>query len=259
MDNRLDGPPLVALWGDDMPERLYRLGTRSYDWHAHVRGQIFCVESGLIHVRTRHGSWLLPPHRAGWMPPGEAHQVNVLGAMSGWTVLLTPDVARPLPSFPQVIGISELMRALVRRAVAWSDQSALTVDQERIVAVLIDEILRAGREPLHLPMPTDPRLLRISRAILEDPRKNWTVEEWARFGGLSVRTLSRLFRNQTAMSFARWSQQARLTLAMEMLAQGEPVAVIADAVGYASPSNFIAMFRRHFGTSPGRYFSTQAD
>ena len=66
------GPALIALRGGDDPDSPYRLGSREYDWHSHVRGQLFCVESGLVRVRTSHGSWLLPPQRAGWIPPGSA-------------------------------------------------------------------------------------------------------------------------------------------------------------------------------------------
>lgn len=66
------GPALIALRGGDDPDSPYRLGSREYDWHSHVRGQLFCVESGLVHVRTSHGSWLLLPQRAGWIPPGSA-------------------------------------------------------------------------------------------------------------------------------------------------------------------------------------------
>ena len=60
---------------------------------------------------------------------------------------------------------------------------------------------------------------------------------------------------ETGLSFAAWRQQVRLTHTLEMLACGEPVAIIADALNYASPSSFIAMFRRAFGESPARYFS----
>lgn len=72
-----------------------------------------------------------------------------------------------------------------------------------------------------------------------------------------MRSLSRLFLAETALSFAQWRQQARLTLALEMLAHVVPVAEIADALGYATPSNFIAMFRRSFGDTPSRYFARQ--
>ncbi len=255
LSERADGPALIALWGADEAGHEFRLGTREYDWHSHLRGQVFCVESGLVHVRTAHGSWLLPPHRAGWLPPGEAHKVSISGAMSGWSVLIAPQASQDLPERPCVIGISELMRALVRRAVAWTGQDQLDAGQERMTVVLLDEMRRAPHEPRHLPMPTDRRLLRIATAIYKQPDSPRTLGEWAHWAGLSPRTLSRLFLAETTMSFARWRQQARLVHALERLARGEAVADIADALGYATPSNFIAMFRRSFGDSPGRYFA----
>jgi AraC-like DNA-binding protein len=258
LPNRLDGPPLIALQGSDDPDNPYRLGTREYDWHDHVRGQVFCVESGFLHVRTSHGSWLLPPHRAGWMPPGERHYVSVSGVMSGWVLLVTPQASNDLPQQPCVIGISDLMRSLVRRAVSWTVQDSLEPAQERIVQVLLDEVQRARHEPLHLPMPSDRRLVRITTAIFERPEDDRTLEEWAAWGALSARTLRRVMLAQTGLNFAQWRQQARLTHALEMLARGEPVATVADALGYASPSNFIAMFRRSFGSSPARYFAARA-
>ena len=258
ISERADGPALVVVWGDDKADSEFPLGTREYDWHSHLRGQVFCVESGLVHMRTTHGSWLSPPHRAGWIPPGEAHKVSVTGAKSGWSMLITPEASRHLPQHPCVIGISELMRALVRRAVSWSGQQELEAKQEKVIALLLDEIGRAPHDSLHLPMPKDRRLLRITSAILEQPHDDRTLEEWAAWAGLSARTLSRLFRQETDTSFAQWRQQARLTLALERLAKGEAVGVVADALGYANPSNFIAMFRRSFGDSPARYFASRA-
>jgi AraC-like DNA-binding protein len=252
---RADGPALIAVWGEDETEGEFRLGTREIDWHQHLRGQVFCIESGLIHVRTPHGSWLLPPHRAGWIPPGEAHKVSISGVMSGWSVLITPAASRALPRHPCVIGVNELMRALIQRAVSWTEQEAMERAQKRMIAVLLEEIRRAPRQPLHLPMPGDRRLLRIASAILEQPDDSRTLDQWAHWAGLSARSLSRLFLAETTLSFAQWRQQARLTHALEMLAKGDAVADIADALGYATPSNFIAMFRRSFGQSPARYFA----
>ncbi|MCH8618191.1 helix-turn-helix transcriptional regulator [Undibacterium sp. TS12] len=254
---RSDGPAVVAVWGDDSAESGFRLGTREYDWHSHLRGQIFCVESGLVHMRTPRGSWLSPPNRAGWIPPGEAHQVTINSAMSGWSVMITPEAAKYLPDQPCVMGVTELMRSLVRRAVSWSGQLDLTPEQERLIAVLLDEIRQAPHESLHLPMPQDRRLLRVTTAIFEQPDIDRTLEEWAAWAGLSARTLTRLFRAETGTSFAQWRQQARLTQALERLAQGEPVANVAESLGYATPSNFIAMFRRNFGDSPAHYFASR--
>jgi len=106
-------------------------------------------------------------------------------------------------------------------------------------------------------MPVDRRALRIAVALLENPNDNRGLDEWAGWAGLSPRSLSRLFRSETALSFAQWRQLARLTHGLERLADGEPVSAVADALGYASVSAFVAMFRRSFGQPPARYFAAQ--
>ncbi len=255
LTEREDGPALIALTGGQDAASAFRLGDRETGWHSHRRGQLVCIETGLLHIRTAQGSWLLPPHRAGWIPPGTRHWGSMSGALSGWSVLLAPAVCDVLPDRPQVIGVGALMRALVARAATWTYSDQLDPQQERLTQVLLDEIAAATDEPLHLPMPTDRRLLRIATAILDRPQEDRTLEAWAAWAALSPRTARRLFLAETGMTFAHWRQQARLVHALEMLARGEPVAVVADALGYATPSNFIAMFRRAFGDSPGHYFA----
>lgn len=259
LSERADGPVLFALRGTDEPGSEFRLGTREYDWHSHVRGQLFCIDRGLVRVRTTRGSWLLPPHRAGWIPPGVDHKVSVSGALSGWGVMLRPDVTAGLPEEPCVMGVGEVLRALVRRASGWSGVEHLQPEQERLLAVLLDEIRLSRREPLALPMPTERRLLAMANHLVEHPEDERALDQLAAWAGLSARSARRHFVAQTGMSFVQWRQQARLSMALEKLANGEPVAVVADALGYATPSNFIAMFRKAFGESPGRYFSRRGD
>ncbi|MFZ6874200.1 AraC family transcriptional regulator [Undibacterium sp. Di27W] len=252
-----DGPPLIALRSENGADgdQQFLLGTREYDWHSHVRGQVFCVESGLVHVRTRHGSWLLPPHRAGWIPPGQAHHVSVSGAISGWSVLLTTAACVDLPAQPCVVSINALMRALVARAASWSALEELSREQAAVITVLLDELRQAPHEALHLPMPASHRLREVTTAILAQPGGSLGLPELASLASMSVRTLSRLFLAETGISIGQWRQQAQLLHALERLAAGEAVAKVADALGYATPSNFIVMFRRHFGQAPGKYFS----
>ncbi len=250
-----EGPWLIAIRGDVASGNEYRLGTREYDWHHHVRGQVFCVEAGLIHVQTSHGSWLLPPHRAGWMPADVPHKVSISGALSGWTIFIAPGACAGLPPQPCVIGISDVLQALAHRAVDWEKSSPLEAEQERIAVVIRDEIARAPHESLHLPMPRDPRMARVAHAVMAEPGSPRTLDDWAAFGAMSPRTMRRLILAETGLTFAQWRQQAQLTHALELLARGVNVAEVADTLGYASPSNFIAMFRRAFGDSPARYFS----
>ncbi|CAA2157177.1 HTH-type transcriptional regulator NimR [Methylobacterium brachiatum] len=249
-----DEPDLVAFWAGDGPKSPFRLGTQEVDWHQHVRGQILCVENGLFHVRTQAGSWLLPPGRAGYLPPGVGHWVSVSGVSTGWSILIAPAACAALPAQPCIVAVNAVMRALVQRA-AWADPGHLGVEQARLAAVLLDEVRCAPEGGFHLPMPHDPHLLRIATVVLRRPGERRTLETMARAAGLSERTARRHFQMQTGMSFGRWRLQAGLVHARERLADGAAVAEVSDALGYAHPSNFIAMFRRVFGEPPGRYFA----
>ena len=61
-------------------------------------------------------------------------------------------------------------------------------------------------------------------------------------------------RAETGMTLGRWRQQLRLVEALRRLAAGQAVTSVALDVGYESPSAFVSVFRRTFGTTPGRYF-----
>jgi AraC-like DNA-binding protein len=252
MFDRADGPPVLA-YAMERDTALLEI-----DWHQHVRGQFFYVEQGLIVTRTDRGTYLLPPHRAGWMPPGLMHTVSISGPSRAWGVFVSPEASQGLPDHACVVGVDDVFRAVVKRVATWAPDAPTSPESERLLAVLLDEIRHAPVERMHLPMPTDRRLRRVAMAMVEHPEDTRSIEDWATWAGLSVRTLTRLFREETQCSVAQWRQTARLTRALERLAEGEPVSSIADSLGYATPSAFVAMFRKAFGDTPGRYLSRQA-
>ncbi|BCD90033.1 AraC family transcriptional regulator [Francisella halioticida] len=253
----LDGPSIVAVRGSNSPENKSRLNVREVNWHKHSRGKVFCVETGLVHVSTPNGSWVLPSNRAGWVPPNVSHKIRISGVVSGWIIFILPNICETLPKASRVIPMSQVLRALALRATEWEKQSILTEEQEYIATIICNEIRRAPEEALHLPMPKSQRLIKVADAIVDNPSINKSLEEWASFGAMSSRTLRRVFLAETGLSFSRWRQQAQLAHGLDMLAQDISVNEVSDSLGYASPSNFIAMFRRAFGKTPKQYFSSK--
>ncbi|MNH36152.1 Regulatory protein SoxS [compost metagenome] len=71
---------------------------------------------------------------------------------------------------------------------------------------------------------------------------------------MDEKTIQRLFRKETGMTFGQWRQQARLMQALERIALGERIIDVAGALGYDSPSAFASMFKRQFGTTPSQFF-----
>ena len=90
---------------------------------------------------------------------------------------------------------------------------------------------------------------------MEDPADRGTVQIWAVRVGLSERTLARLLVQETGMSFGRWRQQLQIMLAVKWLSTGQSVQQVAGGLGYESAGNFVTMFRKALGTSPGRYMA----
>ncbi|WP_292959489.1 helix-turn-helix domain-containing protein [Novosphingobium sp. UBA1939] len=71
---------------------------------------------------------------------------------------------------------------------------------------------------------------------------------------MTERTLQRRFLDETGLTFGQWHQQARLLFALERLARGDRIIDVAMDSGYTSQSAFTAMFRRHFGAPPSRFY-----
>ena len=157
-----------------------------------------------------------------------------------------------------MLNVGTLLRELILCGVDLPQLYALGGPEERLVLVLLDEIRAMQVAPLHLPQPRDPRLLKLATALGRDPADRRDLEQWSRAVAASPRTLARLFRRETGLTFGRWRQQLRLLRALEWLAGGRSVTDIALSLGYDSTSAFVAMFRRNLGHTPGRYFSDQA-
>jgi AraC-like DNA-binding protein len=93
----------------------------------------------------------------------------------------------------------------------------------------------------------------VARRLHEDPARDEGIARLARDAGASVRTLQRVFRDETGMRFVEWRQRLRLLHAITLLEQGATVTAAGAAAGYASTSAFIAAFRQQMGTTPGSY------
>ena len=126
-----------------------------------------------------------------------------------------------------------------------------------LCAVILDEILLLPPMPFELPMPSDLRLVRIASAIIERPEERCRKEEWARYGGISPRTLTRLFPAQTGFTFTAWRQRALILKAMELLANGSSVTSTAFDLGYETVSGFIDMFKVNVGVTPANYLRAE--
>jgi AraC-like DNA-binding protein len=226
--------------------------------HTHPRAQLTWAAAGVMTVTTAQGTWVVPPHRALWIPGGMLHMIRMSGSVAMRGVYIDPETAKFLGTNCKVIRMSPLLRELVSEIVA----APLDYDENgrigHVAALILDEIRTLDAQPLHVPMPRDKRLRTICAALLRDPGRSETLEEWSEIAGASSRTLARLFASETGMRFVDWRHQARLAEALVRLAQGQHVTTVSRGLGYASASAFTAMFRKTLGTTPRDYFGDPA-
>jgi AraC-like DNA-binding protein len=222
--------------------------------HSHVRGQLFALTKGLLIVDAAGGRWMFPSQRCAWIPPNCVHAARSVGGATGSMLFLSPHLSRGLPPEPRLLASSELLFSIVNRIIGWSPSQPLSGSQNRLLAVLRDEIRRPVEQFLRLPIPKREKPAKVARALLENVADDRTLDEWARYVGMSRRTFMRAFSAEMQMPFGRWRQQARLFAALERLARQESVTDVAMAVGYDSVSAFIDMFRVTLGATPRAYF-----
>jgi len=237
--------------------------------HRHPWAQIALSATGVVRMTMADGSFIVPPSRALWIPPGVEHAVTVVEDAELLTLYLHqprgrfgPQVARSLDA-PwrkcRVLEVSGLLRALALELDTRPDAHgvALGADElqreKRLSALLFDELRRARPVPLGIRLPRDKRLRALCEAVLDDPVRHATLEGWTSDAGASPRTVARLFRSELGTSFAQWRQQVLLARAVTLAARKLPMASIAAELGYASASAFSAMVRRSVGTPPSRF------
>ncbi len=223
--------------------------------HRHELGQLQVIEQGLMAVETGSGWWIMPPGRVGWLPPGWPHAGRSFGAMRVLVLYVDAERAASLPASPKVLALSPFVIALFKRL---RDLGIAAEERRgRLLDVLCDELVATEAEPLHLPMPREPRLMRLCRTLVDHPDDPRGLDQWAREIGLSRRSLTRHMVAETGLSFGRWRTQARLMAAIRLLAEQKPVTEVSLSLGFESVSSFIAGFRKHFGTTPMRYISAE--
>lgn len=221
--------------------------------HSHRHAQLLYASSGVMSVTADNAAFVIPPQRAIWLPAGMPHEVGCRGHVSLRTLYIDADRTGLSERPCEVIEVSEFLRGLIVEMSRFDQAYADSEREMAIARVLIRELREMPTAPYRAPMPTDPRLLRVCKLILQDPALQSDLDALAAMAGMSRRTFTRQFKTEVGMGLAVWRQQVRLMAALSLLATGEAVTSVAFTVGYDSPSAFSALFRRSFGAPPSDY------
>ncbi len=235
--------------------------------HSHPWAQMAISTGGVIRLTTDHATYIVPPSRAVWVPPGLPHAVTMVETARLYTLYFLPArdgggaqaewMDQPAWQQCRVLQASELLRALVQELSTDSDAGPplspqALLREHHLSALVCDELRRAQVMRLGIGLPRDKRLQHLCEAVLDAPTRHASLEEWALDTGASLRTVARLFRSELGCTFTQWRQQVVLAHAVALAARQMPIAHIAAELNY-TPSAFSAMVRRSVGMTAAAF------
>ena len=222
--------------------------------HEHPCWQLLYAISGAMTVYAGSRSWMIPAGKAVIIPARCRHGMRMWGEVAMRTLYFPRDLdAEALRGNEcRVVSVTPLLRELVLRVIEMVALDRRIEAEARLAAVVLDEMAHAEVTPLELPVPSDTRAAAVAQDVMAEPSAEPVLDVLARRHGVGRRTLERIFRSETGMSFGMWQQKARLLYSVGALAESRPVTEAALEAGYSSVSAYISAFKRTFGFTPGR-------
>jgi len=123
-----------------------------------------------------------------------------------------------------------------------------------LIEVLVQTVRLASQmEAVH---HRHPAAAAMAEYLYEHYAEPLSLEELSIRLGYTPQYLSTLFHRETGMSLSAYLQRVRIDRSCRLLAETmEPIATIAQQVGYGDQKHFVSIFRRYTGLSPRAYRS----
>lgn len=115
---------------------------------------------------------------------------------------------------------------------------------------LLDHPERAGIDAGVMAGLADPRLARALTALHEKPGESWSLADMARVAGMSRTAFAQSFKSRVGQTAADYLADWRIALAQTRLREGRPLKLLAEELGYATPSALSRIFTQRVGASP---------
>ncbi len=245
----------VVLYGAETDALVYRAAvTRNdtlYPVHTHAWGEFVCSYTGPIEVQVEGFHFVAPPQFGIWLPPNTEHNGISRAQACHGSFYIRPDLCEGLPQQAALLQVNALTRALLNQLRDASQQPAAAT--QRLLRVLVDQLVAAEVQGSYLPMSDDGVLGPILDVLWQNPADERTAAQLAALVHTSERTLIRKFDRLLGLSLREWRQRLKVVKAFALLESGQAVESIALDLGYNSASAFIVMFRNQVGMTPEQW------
>ena len=240
--------------------------------HGHDFAEVVIIAGGAGQHRTLHGVAPLARGDALVLPAGGWHAYERCRSLVVWNCCFGFDLlhrelgwAETDPLLCRAVGLlavvagrdaratarGRLGPAALRRAVGLLETMAGERSKPRLVAGLLLVLAEVAATLPPTPVPSDPphpAVVRATRLLRADVRRDWTAEALARAVGLDADYLARLFRRHVGLPPMRLLARLRAERAASLLVTTAlPINDVGRLVGWDDPTRFARAFRRHHG------------
>ncbi|WP_426477803.1 AraC family transcriptional regulator [Chryseobacterium sp. CBSDS_008] len=220
-------------------------------FHFHkTKSQLLYAPTGCMTVTTSDRQLVLPPFRMLWIPANEVHRVNFRNIVAYRSVYFDDSYSkRYMKSDLKVLHVNPLLKEIIERMCFW-EWSDLSNDQINLLEVFWDEISKAPEEKMELKMPQDRRFKKLAEEWTQRQSMPPMLKDLAGKTGAVEKTISRIFKKETGLSYQEWRQQWRLQRSIELLVDGNSIGEVTHILDFSSDSAFIEFFKKHTGATP---------
>lgn len=236
--------------------------------HAHSWYELFYVVEGVLHIFMGGEEHLVEAGNIFLVPPGEEHY-TVIDEVEGAVRYCFQFSAKVRRETPTALALQRFLESCERcphsvdgacyTLVRVLADSIAAEDDAAVGAHLLSLLLACGSSVLgqrrHTPDVLDDnesdriyRIETICQGFFNE--RAISLSLIADELHLSERQVERLFKQHYGCNFHAYITHLRMQEALAMLKDGEPVATVAESVGYGSASVFYRTFRLYFGCSP---------
>lgn len=219
--------------------------------HSHSEGQFVYPLKGSLWTQAGSGHWFIHADCGLWIPPHLPHSASFKKQVE--VIALYLDQKRCIAPLTEQfsVRVSPLLRELLNHA-RGMNQEAIYQNRE-FFKLLVQQIVSCRTRDICLPYASESRLLKSMHFVKTQIDQDPTLVEAAKAGGMSPKTMERLFEKHVGSDFRSWKQTVKMVMAAAYLMNGLPITDVALSVGYDSMSAFIHCFKRYYKTTPSKY------
>lgn len=227
--------------------------------HQHTKGQLLLVLGGIAYLQTQEKDLYIPSNHYVWIPSHYSHNL-MFSAQDVYIINLyfPSEEDRGFYNDLGIYPVSGLLFEMLAFSEKWQGDFYSGSWEYEFLNTLKNLLAKENLKKFLIQLPTteDIRLNAITKDLRNRLSEPVSLEAIAEKFGLSVRSLTRLFRNGLRISFTQYVKMLRIIRAMELLKDtGLTITEIAYEVGYSNISAFSNTFSQLTNMRPTEFRS----